>query len=111
MRVFANPGTTLQETVPTRKDGGKNLFDDFILTDDHLLQLFLHDASMLAEFLENVAQAFLLGCHVLIAHPDIPSRGENSATIQVAIFYKCKLSAATEIEVQLPPGEVHSKMV
>ena len=38
------------------EDGREDLLDDFVLADDHLLQFFLHQPAVLAEFLENVAQ-------------------------------------------------------
>ena len=37
--------------------------DHVALADDDLLQLLLHEAAVLAEFLENIAQAALFGGH------------------------------------------------
>ncbi len=47
------------------EDGGKKLFDDFVLSDHHFLQLLLHYTAMLAEFLEDVSQIALFACHDL----------------------------------------------
>jgi hypothetical protein len=41
--------------VTTCEDGGKDLLDHFVLANDHLLQLLLHDQSMLSEFFEYIA--------------------------------------------------------
>ena len=38
------------------KDGRENLLDHRILANDHLLQLALHDLSMLPELLQHVAE-------------------------------------------------------
>jgi hypothetical protein len=43
------------------KDGGEDLLNDIALADDDLLQLFLHELPMLAELLQNVAEAAGLG--------------------------------------------------
>ncbi len=49
------PRHAFEQTVAPRENGGKDLFDDFVLTDDDLLQLLLHDQPMLTKVLENVA--------------------------------------------------------
>jgi hypothetical protein len=43
--------------MPAREEADEDLFDHLALADDHLLQLFLHELPMLAELLENVAEA------------------------------------------------------
>ena len=43
--------------MPAREDGGEDLLDDFVLADDDLLQFLLHHAAVLAELLQNIAQA------------------------------------------------------
>jgi hypothetical protein len=45
------------------EDGGKDLLDDVILTDDHALQLFLHQATMLGKFLQEIAETARFGGH------------------------------------------------
>ena len=37
----------------------EELFDDLVLTNNHLLQLLLHDETMMGTLLENFSQAFL----------------------------------------------------
>ena len=47
----------LQQAVPAREDRREQLLDDLVLPDDDPLQFFLHQASMLAELLQDVSQA------------------------------------------------------
>ena len=39
------------------KDRGEQLLDDVVLSDDHPLQLLLHQHTVLTEFLQDVAKA------------------------------------------------------
>ena len=48
--------------MTTGEDGCEDLFDDFVLTNDNLLQLLLHDLSVLTKFFEDVAE---VASHVL----------------------------------------------
>ena len=61
IRVLARPGHADQQAVAAGENGGEDLLDHLVLADDHLLQFFLHQLAMLAEFLENVAQTAGLG--------------------------------------------------
>ena len=45
-----------QQAVAAGEDGGEHLLDHIRLTDDHFLQFFLHQPSVLTEFLQDVAQ-------------------------------------------------------
>ena len=45
-----------QQAVAAGENGGEDLLDHVVLADDHLLQFFLHQPAMLAEFLKNVAE-------------------------------------------------------
>ena len=47
--------------MPAGENGGQDLLDDVVLANDHFLQLFLQQAAMLAEFLEDVAEAARFG--------------------------------------------------
>jgi hypothetical protein len=47
--------------VAARKDRGEDLFDDIALADDDLLQLFLHELAVLAEFLQDISETTGLG--------------------------------------------------
>ena len=60
---FGQAGHAFQQAMSTRKDGGEDLFDHFILTDDDLLQFFLHHFAMLAELLKHLSQIALFGRH------------------------------------------------
>jgi hypothetical protein len=42
--------------VTTCKDGRENLLNDRILSNDHFLQLRLHQLAMLAKFLQDFSQ-------------------------------------------------------
>ena len=42
----------------------KDLLDHFILSDDDLLQLLLHDPPLIGELLKDIAQASLFACHL-----------------------------------------------
>ena len=50
-----------QQAMPAGEDGGEELLDHFVLPDDHLLQLLLHELAMLGEFLQDVAQGLGFG--------------------------------------------------
>jgi hypothetical protein len=54
--------------MSSRKDGGEDLLDDFVLADDDLLQFFLHQFPMLAELLQHIAQAARFSC----GHANVP---------------------------------------
>ena len=45
------------------EDCSEQLFDHFVLADDDLLQLLLHDLPMLAKLLKDVAQVTLFRGH------------------------------------------------
>jgi len=47
--------------VAAGEDGREDLLDHFILTDDHLLEFFLHQTAMLGELLQHVAKAAWFG--------------------------------------------------
>ena len=42
--------------MATREDGSKELLDDLVLADDHLLQFLLHQLPMLAELQQNIVE-------------------------------------------------------
>ena len=46
-----------QQAVAAGEDGGEHLLDHLVLADDDLLQFFLHQPPVLAELLQDVAQA------------------------------------------------------
>ena len=53
---LGQPRHAHQQAVPAGENGGEDLFDHVVLSDDDLLEFLLHQPAMLAEFLENVAQ-------------------------------------------------------
>lgn len=61
--------------MTTGEDGGKDLLDDLVLSDDHFLQLALHDEPVLTEFFEDVAQV-ARQCVVLVRRSEV--RDERS---------------------------------
>jgi hypothetical protein len=48
--------------VPSRKDGREQLLDHLILTNNHFLQLFLHQQAVLGKFLQDAIERLGLGC-------------------------------------------------
>jgi hypothetical protein len=50
-----------EQAVPAGENRGKDLLDDVGLPDDDLLELFLHQLSMLAELLKDISEASRLG--------------------------------------------------
>jgi hypothetical protein len=53
---LGQPRHAHQQTVPARENGGKDLLDHQVLSNDDLLQLALHQQAMLPKFLQHIAQ-------------------------------------------------------